>query len=350
MGFSMDEIKRNLQSFFAENTLTIVGSGLSCAEGIPGMDDLAKELIGKVPNYIKANENIVWQNIVSDLKKEKGLEDTLLKHKPDEELEKIIRIITSEFIKKYEKKVINEVISGKRTLRFSNYISKMYIPNNGLPIITTNYDRLIEFSCEIQGIPVDNMFVGRYFGIVDEEKSRWSFYKSSSKLPKTRNIKLEYHKRVKVYKPHGCLSWYRYNDIPISTLYDLEIENLIITPGLNKFRAGYEQPFDIHREKANKAIDAAGKFIIIGYGFNDPHLETHLIAKIKRGIPTLIITKSLSENAKKIVREFNNVLALTFETKNDNKDEGTLYQTKDKQIFIKNKHLWDLGNFIEEVL
>ena len=144
MSFTNDEIKRNLQGFFTED--------------IPGMGELTKELIEKVPYHINLDNNILWQNIVSDLKEDKGLEEALLKKKPNVELEEIILPVTSRYIKDFENRVINDVISGKKVLRFSKYISKMHIPNSGLSIITTNYDRLIEVSCEVQGYPVDNMF------------------------------------------------------------------------------------------------------------------------------------------------------------------------------------------------
>ena len=41
----LDEVKKIIQDFFQENTVTIVGSGLSLAEGIPGMSALATELL-----------------------------------------------------------------------------------------------------------------------------------------------------------------------------------------------------------------------------------------------------------------------------------------------------------------
>ncbi|WP_176481944.1 SIR2 family protein [Paucisalibacillus globulus] len=347
MGIDYDEIKRSLQSFFNKGTLTIVGSGLSCAEGIPGMGDLAKKLLQEVPNMINVERNTTWSNIVKSLENNKGLEEALHENKPDEDLEDVILYITSRYIREAEKEVIDNVIAGNKEFRFSKYIRKMHIPNSGLPIITTNYDRLIEFSCELAGVPVDNMFFGRSIAMLDENKSSLSFCKGIKSKTRDR-VQLSYHKRIKIFKPHGCLGWFDYNGTPVSTSLNLKAKNLIITPGLNKFRAGYEQPFDIHREKANKAIDEASKYIIIGYGFNDDHLETHLIDRIKRGVPTLIITRTLSENTIRIISENTNVLAISHSIKNKF-DEGTLFQGNGKSVFLKNIDLWDLGEFIEEV-
>ena len=52
----IDTIKKLIQEFFQEGTVTIVGSGLSLAEGIPGMRELAKELQVKVPEMLSVLE------------------------------------------------------------------------------------------------------------------------------------------------------------------------------------------------------------------------------------------------------------------------------------------------------
>ena len=46
----------------------------------------------------------------------------------------------------------------------------------------------------------------------------------------------------------------------------------MITPGVNKYRAGYNSPFDKHRDLANDYIKNAGRLLVVGYGFNDAHL------------------------------------------------------------------------------
>ena len=58
-------------------------------------------------------------------------------------------------------------------------------------------------------------------------------------------------------------------------------------------RQGYSVPFDIHRARANEEIDKAQRYIIIGYGFGDDHLETHLMQQLRAGKPALIQTRLL---------------------------------------------------------
>lgn len=346
---NIDEIKKYLQDFFNAGVVTIVGSGLSCAEGLPGMGELAKTLIKEIPKNIDESSLSSWENIERELKSGKGLEETLLKHPPTETIESLIISVTSKLIKDKEKEVLSKVISGEKVLKFSNFIHKLSIPNNGLPVITTNYDRLIEVACELQGVPIDNMFFGSTVSKLNEYQSRMSFCRDISRMSR-KNVKLKYHRRIKIFKPHGCLSWYMYKGEPITSIFDLDLRNLIITPGLNKFRTGYEQPFDIHREKANQAIDNASRFIIIGYGFNDDHLETHLINQLQKGTPALIITRGLSENTQQIIKKFNNVISVSYYSNKDNLDSGTLFTYKGESFHLKNYNLWDLDHFVKEVL
>jgi hypothetical protein len=53
-----DTLKRELQSVFADGLVTVIGSGLSCAEGLPGMGALATELRAKVPTAIADADNL----------------------------------------------------------------------------------------------------------------------------------------------------------------------------------------------------------------------------------------------------------------------------------------------------
>src|SRR5699024_11409697 len=87
-----DSLYREIQSFFSSSTVLIVGSGLSCAEGLPGMWDLAVELIKKVPEELQVENQNQWDYIKNDLLNKNGLvkesanlEATLLKYPPSED-------------------------------------------------------------------------------------------------------------------------------------------------------------------------------------------------------------------------------------------------------------------------
>lgn len=345
MPLSFHDIALHLQNHFSDGLVTIVGSGLSCAEGLPGMGALSTHLEQVVGPNLNENDADLWKNILPDIQSI-GLEAALLAKAPTEALEIAISNATAELIAAHEKKVIEEVFSGTRILRFSKLLKQMLKHSNGIPVVTTNYDRLIEIAVEEAGLGVDTMFVGQFAGIFHEKESRYSFCRDVS-LRKKQVYKV-YKDRVNLYKPHGSLDWYHRAGKPIRYSGDLSIPRLIITPGLNKFRNGYESPFDRHRERANQAIDEASRFLIVGYGFNDQHLETHLTPMIKSGKPTLLLTHTLSDNAKLLAQSYSNVVSL--ENHIEKGVSGTAVIVERESTFLPEMSIWDVGEFVGKVL
>lgn len=338
----MNDIKKYVQDFFQDGTVTIIGSGLSIAEGLPSMNNLADELKRSMASSLKKVEDKEkWRQINEQFNKGIGLEQALHEVKPTKNLEQKIRLLTANYIRSKEEKALKRVIEDHDSFRLSDYLMKFHITRNDLTIITTNYDRLVEYSCELAGLRVDNLFVGKYFSKYSPSQSKYSFF-GGVKKRNSKNV-IEYDPKVKILKPHGCLSWYLVNNEPVSAPMIREDNCLIITPGANKYREGYNEPFDSQRVEANDSIDSAERFIIIGYGFSDDHLETHLRKQIASGKPTLILTHTLSEKANEIVNSFSNVTAFTYD------DSGTkIFNLIDETMIVK-VNLWDIREMVKEV-
>ena len=339
----LNTLKETIQNYFQENTVTVVGSGLSLAEGIPGMRELAAYLMKEMPNSINDPSDLsLWSTISADLATGVGLEAVLLKHAPTRILEKSIRTLTARLISSAEKTILEEILQGKRILRFSEYLNRFNLRNDGITVITPNYDRLIEYACEYNKTRVDTLFIGKYFAHFNPNQSKYMFCNGMTK----RNNKqiATFAPRVTLYKPHGCLSWHMIDGEPYS-ISNSSVEGcLIITPGQNKYSQGYSAPFDIHRAKANEAIDNADRFIIIGYGFNDDHLETHLVRQIEQGKSALILTRSLSDNTERLVKRSKNSIALY-----SDKTNGTKLLSSSEQCLFTGINLWDLHEMLKEV-
>lgn len=339
------DLKLLLQRHFTDGLVTIVGSGLSCAEGLPGMGSLAKHLQESFEAGLSNDDKALWAEL-TPLITVSGLEAALLSKPPSATLEALIVTKTAELIAQHERQIVTNVFQKTRTLRFSRLLRHLLKPSTGLPVITTNYDRLIEIASEEAGLGVDTLFVGQFAGHLNEQESRLGFCREVTL--KGKSVQYRYRERVNVFKPHGSLDWYHRDGKPVSYAGDLPLPRLIITPGLNKFRNGYESPFDRHRERANGAIDKASRFLVLGYGFNDDHLETHLTPRIRSGIPTLLLTHSLSDNALKLARENTNVIAIQHGSVSGT-DGSSVFVDK-AETFIPNLSLWDLDVFISEVL
>lgn len=342
----LDAIKKRLQDHLSDGLVTVVGSGLSCAEGLPGMGELAAHLRVTIGPGLVDADIAVWNEITPLLDKH-GLEGALLAKAPTPALEASIASATGALIADRERRVIAEVFSGARRLRLTRLLAHLLKPSTGLPIVTTNYDRLVEVAVEEAGIGVDTMFVGRFAGSLNERESKLSFCRNVTyKKP---NVTYHYRQRALICKPHGSLDWYLRDGKPVAYAGDLhDVTRLIITPGQNKFRNGYDSPFDHHRSRANDSIDRASRFLILGYGFNDDHLETHLSPAIKGGKSTLMLTRSLTPKAAAFATNHANVTALEYAQVAG--VDGTHLTIDKTRLFVPGLALWDLHSFIAEVL
>ena len=120
----------------------------------------------------------------------------------------------------------------------------------------------------------------------------------------------------------------------------------MITPGLSKYRAGYESPFDTHRDLANQHIDKAARFLVIGYGFNDAHLQTHLVKRIRDGAPALIMTRTATEMMLSLAGDSRNCLVLSA------LEQGPGFHAVGMNCDIREVgvDLWDIGVMAKEIL
>lgn len=338
-----DALVTFVQEHFTDGLALVIGSGLSAAEGIPGMPKLAAHL-NKVAGVLTGSDLALWNKIKAVLDADEGLEAALLKHPPSETLEVWIAKETCALLIPEERKVMQAVLCGKRTLRLTTFLAKMLKPTNGLPILTSNYDRLIEVACEMAGFHVDTTTVGHYAGAFDHARSCMGSCRGIT--TRGRSTVIEHFPRAIVLKPHGSFDWYRVGSDARRCALDLDAERLIITPGRNKYRAGYNSPFDKHRELANDYIKQAVRLLVVGYGFNDDHLQTHLLRKIQCGMPTLILNRFVDDRIKKLAQESPRCICLS----QTSVSAGVAMTTKGDQWDRKGCDLWDLSVLATELL
>lgn len=346
MKTDINSIKQTLQRHLSSGLVVIIGSGLSCAEGLPSMKELAQHLSKVDPSDagIQLTDNL-WGDLVKSMN-ENGIESALHKNQIDEKLADFIRKETAQCIIDPETKIIQQTLAGTKHLKFSHLLP--HLPSSDrLPIITTNYDRLVELAAEMSGYQVDTKALGFYHAPFSETNNRFAF--CSDIIPtKPRGFRKIEKKCISLYKPHGSLDWTQVNGKPIRTAFRVEPNNaLIITPGQNKYRAGYDAPFDMQRELANKSINNAAKFLIIGYGFNDNHLEIHLKNKIMSGTPTVLMAYSLTDNAKTYQGGTNSMISLEHDPCCPS---GTLIHINGSIISLPNERIWDVEEFAKEVM
>jgi hypothetical protein len=337
-----DAVTQFVQEHFTDGLVLIVGSGLSAAEGLPGMPQLAEHLSSSVSS-LPALDTDLWKTIEPDIIAS-GLEAALLKHAPTESLEAWIVGKTCDLLLPKEKEILAKVIGGTQVLRLTTFLSKILKPTNGLPILTPNYDRLIEVACEMAGFHVDTTAVGQYAGAFDHARSCMGSCRGV--VPRGRTMALDHFPRAIVLKPHGSLDWFRHGTGGRRCSIDIDAERLIITPGLNKYKAGYNAPFDKHRELANNYINQAARLLIVGYGFNDDHLQTHLVTRIREGIPTLILTRTPSPNTRDLALQSPRCICLARPSANP----GVSVLSKQGTFEHAGPDYWDIAVLTKELL
>ena len=337
---NFEEVSRFVQGHFTDGLTMVIGSGLSAAEGLSGMVSLADHLQSKSVSLDETDKDR-WARISIALDEGKGLEAALIEFPPSEVLESWIMSETVALLLPQEREAISATVNGLKTLKLTSLLRRVLVTNNSLPIITTNYDRLVEIACEMAGLHVDTTTLGSFAGEFDHQKSCMSSCIAIKRAGRT--YVLEHRKRAVVLKPHGSFDWYRIGDSARCCSIEIDADRLIITPGLNKYRAGYNSPFDRQRELANSHIDRASRLLVVGYGFNDDHLQTHLLQKIRSGTPTLIVTRTKNTAIEGVIASGAKCICLS---KNN---EGTTVSTASGEYAIS-KPIWDIADLAEECL
>jgi len=332
-----------VQEHFTDGLALVVGSGLSAAEGIPGMAALAIHLSDHASKLV-GDDASCWTRVKRHLDDGAGLEAALLAHPPTVTVEEWIVRETCNLLVPRERLVIGAVLRGEKSLQLTAFLRQILKPSNGLPILTTNYDRLVELACELAGYHVDCCTVGHYAGVFDHARSSMASCRGIVTRGKTPI--LDHFPRAVVLKPHGSLDWYRFNNDVRRCAMDVEAERLIITPGLNKYRAGYESPFDKQRELANEHINRSSRLLVVGYGFNDDHLQTHLVRKIASGAPTLVLARTASEKVTRLARESPRCVLIA----ECAGGPGIAVTTSTGAFSHSGPALWDLGTLTQELL
>ncbi|MCG3773944.1 MAG: hypothetical protein JW395_0761 [Nitrospira sp.] len=97
---------------------------------------------------------------------------------------------------------------------------------------------------------------------------------------------------------------------------------------------------------ANDHIDQTGRLLVIGYGFNDEHLQIHLVKRIQDGTPTLILNQSVTSKIEKLAKESPNCVCLSKPAAGT----GVVMVTNGDQFEHQGHDLWDLGVLAQELL
>lgn len=340
-----------IQDFIRKRPVLIVGSGLSISMGLPGMDELLDYLKNKIPTLCNDEQIEEWENCLELIEKY-GFEEGLGKLTISNILLEYIIKETAHFVGERDRIFATNIplmtLEDFPFAKLLDHFVKSLIPlNPEMTVITPNYDLLVEYACDMINVTCCNGFYGSQFQSFNQELFKKGSFRQFRIYEKTKP-KIEYRKipTIKLLKPHGSLNWINIDDNVFQTSVNCSGKKIIITPGDTKYKSSLTNVImNAHRELANETISTSNSVLIVGYGFNDDHLQTVLCDKIKAGLDCLVITKSLSTKARELIDDYKNIIALE-------KDKNSLTGTRwyiDGNTGLWDEPLWELNQFVKRV-
>ncbi|MDR3159406.1 MAG: SIR2 family protein [Zoogloeaceae bacterium] len=345
----------DIQGVFRKTPVLLIGSGFSCGYGFPGMGALAKHLATAVHNVLTTNgAKNAWVQSIEAIKinLEAGLNGIPVGTPEWEEIVSAIRGETAKLILDRaiaaEAKILGEKVAGGHAP--SRLLNRLF---NGSPqnaesihVITTNYDTLLELFCDLAELPLDTGFTGfrrrkpRHPPIFQTQYSRVL-------VTEKRQQQVDYRlcKTVRLYKPHGSISWLTTDEGTVEVLNDVSVAGrAIVVPGPSKYQdALIDTLFDAVRTEMNAILAEAQALLCIGFGFNDDHLQGVIKRRLTTGMPVIILTRDATPNIKQLLRDHPHVIAL-FKS-----GEGAVCHWKGNTLQSPYP-LWQLDDFLKKFL
>ena len=350
-----------IREFFGDKPFVFFGTGMSCALDTRfGMPSLKGELTSNVfPDPEDSEQVRQWAVVMEFLQIGYDLEtalnnvaDSTLLHKIISATGRIISCIDRE----YALQISNREVKWPATAFFKRLVDTLPESDRVLHVLTPNYDTLFEHACDSVGILYTNGFFG---GL--ERQINWSAVNQSmlqvNKVIRRRRRENDYKYRnhVRLYKVHGSLNLFFHRNTVVENnawMWDAPdfSDRVMITPGLSKHEVlqNYRQEL---LKPADDAIDKSHRFLFLGYGFNDSHLEAYIKPKlITQACKGLIVTRDSNPRIESLLKQAQN-LWLVCKTQEDSVDGTRIFNKQYADwLELPKRRLWDIETFTTEIL
>ncbi len=311
------------------------------AHGLPSMGDL-KDYLVKHLSVAGTEEGDAWMLVRTALSQGDHLENALNGITLPAALTRKIVSLTWRYVNTADNKLFVRSMVGEEDFPVGRLLQALFLSSNKtLDLVTTNYDRVAEFACNVNGLLYSTGFSPGYI-----QERRNSEPISFSKGGKPVNT-------VRIWKVHGSLDWFKSSVknafcAPIFDLPKDDITPLIVTPGLNKFEQTHHEPFRSVIAGADNALENAGAFLCVGFGFRDTHIQPKIFERCKQlNIPVVVISKELTPEAKNFLKHDAGAKYIGFERA----DTGTRIYWADEPdgVEFEEPDLWSLSGYLSMV-
>ncbi|WP_155966684.1 SIR2 family protein [Paenisporosarcina sp. TG-14] len=330
-----NHVLKFIQDCIALVPVIVLGSGASAAYGIAGMTELADYLIKKI--VPSDSEKDQWELFKGELRKGTDLEQALHLIDLSSNLETEIILITRELISTKDLEIRRQVAMNEIDLPLSRLLNYLNVTTSPcIKLVTTNYDRLAEYAIDQASLNPYAGFEGHYIKRFNGQIRR--------EVRKTNT--------VEVLKVHGSIDWYLSSDLRVMSLPDdfhgiSELTPVMITPGKGKYQHTHDDPFRSLITRVDELFAKSKSILIIGFGFNDAHIQPKLLDKMRTTqTPILIISKELTVKAREFIKSNIHAKILGIEE----------YKTGSKIVFPNTDDIevedsiWDLNELLKFIL
>lgn len=335
------DFKKLAQRCFSAHPTIILGSGSSAQFGLPSMDELKKYLLENIA-AADGDEMDAWLLVRTALAANDHLEAALEgKSLPRSLLSKIVRA-TWNCVNQKDRELFNSLASSREPLPLGKVLKALFRSSNiEVNIVTTNYDRVVEYSCNSIGISFQTGFAPGYF-------QNWA---GDNMLNFTEGKKIA--RTARLWKVHGSLDWFQMQDgqtvgLPIFSEPDESVVPQIVTPGLNKYQKTHEDPFRSTMNGADRSLKNASGFLCVGYGLRDEHIHPKINQRCREAnVPMVVLARTLTDEAKSFLRERAGKNYLGIEM---SEIGSKIYSFNDPDgVDVTEANLWSLDGFYQLV-
>lgn len=331
------------QDCISKAPVIILGSGASAAYGIPGMPQLKDHLLKiPCPTTAQPDDAAKWTEFQTKLNTT-DLETALDVVRLPAFLTAFVVESTWDYLAPYDHKVFEQAVVAPDMFPLTKLFRHLLnSTRTEIHVVTPNYDRIAEYAADGGKLA---HYTGFHYGHIRARavngRPKIQF---GNATPRTVNI----------WKVHGSFDWFQDSHgvvvgLPISHGRPKNMSPVIVTPGIEKYRLTHGEPFHSIKVEADKALQSADSYLCVGYGFNDPHLQTTLIERCReKDVPLVLLTKGVSATAKAFLASGKCGKYLAIEEA----PSGARIYSRDFPggAMIVGEPLWQLGEFLKLVI
>ncbi len=286
---TFEELAKRAQRFLADRPVVILGTGATIPYGLPSMSTLADKLLTTVSDRPPG-----WETFATHLEETKDLEQALQEVALPQETAEVLVRATWEIVSEKDVAFYEQLLNGTPSFPLAELFRYLLRTADAhLQVVTTNYDRVAEYAANrVQAYVSTGITAG------------WLQRFVPTAVSAERRPAQGFQGMVTLLKVHGSLDWFRdptqaVVGIPLSRSIPVDMQPLVVTPGVLKYREVHKDPFRTVMSAADEVLRGAACYVCVGYGFNDEHVQPVLVHRVMReDKPLLLITRTLTRQTR----------------------------------------------------